>query len=91
MWNEIEDNEGYLHKVMFMDKVTFHFKTCVNLYNCKIWESPQLDKFFWVCMSYSKGDCVVGPFFFVERTITGDICLYLLEQFVSPSNQTTFK
>jgi hypothetical protein len=50
MLSEIADNEGYLQWVMFMGKATFHINGCVNHYNCRIWGSPQLNKFFeYVC------------------------------------------
>jgi hypothetical protein len=78
MLSEIDDNEGYLQRVMFTDEATFHINCCVNRYNCKIWGLWQPNEFFEYVRDTPKvnmwcgllHDRVVGSFFFVERTIT---------------------
>jgi hypothetical protein len=92
MLSEIDDNEGYLQRVMFTDEATFHInllRQSLQLQNLGITRTEWI---FWVRTWYPKGeravwttrDRVVGPFFFVERNITRDIYLQLLEQFVFP-------
>jgi hypothetical protein len=92
MLSEIDDNEGYLQRVMFTDEATFHINGCVNCYNCRIWGSQELNESFEyerdtpkvnVCCGLPQ-DRMVGPLFFVERTTTGEIYLDLLQQFVFP-------
>jgi hypothetical protein len=75
MLSEIDDNEGYLQRVMFMDEATFHINGCVNRYKCRIWGSQQQNEFLecirdtpqvnvWCGLLY---DHVVGPFFFCGK------------------------
>jgi hypothetical protein len=96
--SEIDDNEGDLQKVMFVDEATFHINGCVSHYNCRIWGLQQPNEFFECVHDTPKvnmwcgllHDRVVGRFFScVERTITGHIYLDLLEQFVFPQADCT--
>lgn len=73
------------------DKSTFHIKGCISHYNCRIFGLQQLHEFFEygydtpkVNIHALQHDRMVRCFCFVERTITGDICLDLLEQLVPP-------
>jgi hypothetical protein len=71
----------------FTDEATFHINGCVNRHNCRIWGSQQPNEFFqyvrgspkanvWCGLMYDR---VVGPFMFVENTITGGSYLDMLE------------
>jgi hypothetical protein len=46
MLSEIDDNEGYLQRVMLTDEATFHINGYVNRYNCRIWGSQEPNEFF---------------------------------------------
>jgi hypothetical protein len=79
-------------QVCFTDEATFHVNGCVNRHNCRIWGSEQPNKIHEYVRGSAKVnvwcgllcDCVVGPFFFTESTITGDIYLDLLQLYVFP-------
>jgi hypothetical protein len=86
MLNAIDD-ESYLNRIFFSDEATLHINGCVNRHNCRIWESQQPNEVFqfvrgspkvnvWCGLTYDR---VVGPFMFVENTITGDSYLDMLE------------
>jgi hypothetical protein len=92
MLSEIDDNEGCLKWVMFIDEATFYMNSCVSCYNCRIWGSQQLNKLFeYVCGTLKVNiwcgllhDHVVGPFLWKDALLwTVDIYLHLLEQFFS--------
>jgi hypothetical protein len=65
---------------------------CVNRHNCRIWGSQQPNEIHEYVRGSAKVnvwcgllcDRVVGPFFFTESTITGDIYLDLLQLYVFP-------
>jgi hypothetical protein len=94
MLHRIEDDEGFLDSVIFGDESTFHVTGKVNTHNCRIWgsenpraslehvrDSPKVNVF--CALSKEK---VYGPFFFMEKTITGIVYLDMLEQFHLTSN-----
>lgn len=86
-------NEGaFLKNILFSDEATFHVSGLLNRHNCRIWgsehpheireierDSPKLN--VWCGVMYER---IVGPFFFAERTITGDIYLDMLTEYVIP-------
>ena len=87
MLSKIYDDESFLKCIIFTDEVTFHVNRCVNHHNCYIWGSGQPTevheyvhcspkKNVWCGLLY---DCIVGPFFFPQSTVTGNIYQDLLE------------
>jgi hypothetical protein len=70
-----------------------HVNGCVNRHNCRIWGSEQPNEIHEYVRGSAKVnvwcgllcDRLVGPFFFTESTITGDIYLELLQLFF-PTN-----
>ena len=64
--------------------------------SCRIWGTQQpneIDEYVrgspkanvWCGLLYDR---VTGPFFFSEKTVTGIVCLDLLEQYVFPQSET---
>lgn len=92
MLNGIDDNPNFLQRVLFTDEATFHINGSVNRYNCRIWGSQQPNEIQEYVRDSPKlnvwcglfHDQVIGPFFFVEKTITGLVYLDMLELFVLP-------
>jgi ferredoxin-like protein FixX len=92
MLNQIDDAETFLCQVCFTDEVTFRVNGCVNQHNCRIWGSEQPNEIHEYVHGSAKVnvwcgllcDHVVGPFFFTESTITGDIYLDFLQLYVFP-------
>ena len=88
MLNKIDDDERFLQRVLFTDEATFH----ANRNNCKIWGSQQSNEI----VEYDRGspnvnvwcglmhEQFIGPFFFIEQTITVHVYLDMLEQYVFP-------
>jgi hypothetical protein len=77
---------------MFSDEVTFHTCGKVNRHNIRIWgaENPHSvrehfrdSKKVNVWCGMVK-DRIIGPFFFIEPTVTGNIYLDMLQQFAVP-------
>ena len=96
MLNAIDEDETFLRHICFLDKATFYVNGCVNQHKCHIWGTKQLNEIHkyvrgspkvnvWCGLLY---DCVIGPFFFSESTITGVVYLDLLEQHVFPQIET---
>jgi hypothetical protein len=92
MLDRIDQNHNYLSNVMFSDETTFHSCGKVNRYNIRIWgsENPHSvrehvsdSKKVNVWCGMMK-DRIIGPFFFIEPTLTGNIYLDMLEQFAVP-------
>jgi hypothetical protein len=92
MLSRIEENDNYLDLVLFSDESTFHMCGKVSWHNCRIWDSenphqvieyerdtPKLN--VWLGL-HKHG--VIGPFFFMESTVTGHSYLDMLENFAVP-------
>jgi len=88
----IEENDNYLNLMLFSDESTFHVCGKVNRHNCRIWgsenphqvieyerDTPKLS--VWLGL-HKHG--VIGPFFFMESTVTGHSYLDMLENFAVP-------
>jgi hypothetical protein len=70
--SRIDEDSGYLSKVCFSDKATFHIPGTVNRHNCRIWgsenphvvweherDTPKLN--VWCGLTSAR---VIGPLFF---------------------------
>ena len=92
MQENIDNEDGFLEKVIFSDEATFHLSGKVNKQNVRIWgtenprefvehmrDSPKVNVF--CAMSKEK---VYGPEFFDEPTVTGNSYLKLLKKKVMP-------
>lgn len=88
----IENDNEYLQRVCFSDEATFHTSGKVNRHNVRIWgsenpnftreeirDSPKVN--VWCGLMHNK---IIGPFFFAELSITGNIYLDMLQHFVIP-------
>ena len=92
MLSRIEDDEDYLKKVMFTDEACFQVSGKVNWLNVRIWGSENPHKVIeHICDSPKVNvwcrllhDCLVGPFFFAEDTVTSTIYMNMLEGFAFP-------
>ncbi|XP_066996029.2 uncharacterized protein [Anabrus simplex] len=86
----IEEDDGFLDRVVFSDEATFHVSGKVNKQNVHIWgatkphcyvehvrDSPKVNVF--CAVSNTK---VYGPFFFNEQTVTGLTYLDLLTEWL---------
>lgn len=92
MLNQMAENESFLNEVVFSDEATFHISGCVNRHNVRIWgaqhphetfekerDSPKIN--VWCGLSREE---VIGPFFFAEKTINGNVYLDMLENYCFP-------
>jgi len=91
-----DEDETFLQRTCFSDEATFYVSGCVNRHNCHIWGAQQPNEIHeyvrgspkvnvWCGLLYNR---VIGPFFFSDKTITGVVCLDLLEQYVFPQVET---
>ena len=94
MLSRTEDDEDYLKKVMFTDEACFHASGKVNQHNVRIWgseshhvviehicDSPPVN--VWCDLLH---DCLVGPFFFVEDTVTSTIYMNMFGRIILPTD-----
>jgi hypothetical protein len=92
MLNRLEEYTLFLDKNVFSDEATFHLSGKVNRHNRIIWgsqnphqvvehvrDSPKVNVFCSVSRTQ-----VYGQFFFAEITVTGHVCLYMLDHFLVP-------
>ena len=92
MLDRIAEDETFLSRMMFTDEATFHVSGKVNRHNVHMWGSENPHTFIehirdspkvnvWCGLLQNQ---IVGPFFFQENTITGNIYLDMLENFAVP-------
>jgi hypothetical protein len=78
--------------VCFLDEETFYATGAVNMYNCRIWgsqnphvtcemETGSSKVNVKACLMHDK---LIGPFFFMEKTVTGHLYLDMLELYALP-------
>ena len=92
MLDRLDSDPGFLKRVCFKDESTFHVSGLLNRHNLRIWgsenprdtcelerDSPKLN--VRCRIMYNK---IIGPFFFAEKSITAQIFLDLLTEYVSP-------
>ena len=87
MLSRIEENNNYLGLVLFGDESTFHMCGKVNWHNCRIWGSENPHPVIEYERDASKLNVrlglykcgVIGPFFFMESTVTGHSYLDMLK------------
>jgi hypothetical protein len=95
MLNRINEDNAFLQRLLFSDEATFHLSGRVNHHNIRIWdseqprvvrqhrrESPKVN--VWCGLMH---DCIIGPFFFAEKTVTANVYSDMLEQSVIPQLQ----
>ena len=93
MLHKLDLDPGFLKRVCFSDKSTFHVSESISRHNSRIWgsqnphethelerDSPKLN--VWCGTMHDKK--IIGPFFFAEKSITVQICLDFLTDYVSP-------
>lgn len=86
------EEDTFAERLIFSDESTFHISGKVNRHNVRIWasenprdviqherDSPKVNVF--CAISVNK---VYGPFFFMEKTITGTVYLDMLENWLFP-------
>ena len=92
MLDRLDPDPGFLKCVCFSDESTFHVSGLLNRHNLRIWgsENPydtcvlERDSFklnVWCGIMHDK---IIGPFFFAEKSITAQIYLDVLTEYVSP-------
>lgn len=92
MLNRIDDDEHFLSHVLFSDEATFNLSGKVNRHNVRIWGSqnphviqehvrgsPKIH--VWCGLLHND---IIGPFFFIENTVTGNSYLDMLVNFAVP-------
>lgn len=92
------EQEDFADKLIFSDESTFHTCGKVNKHNVRIWgtanpkdvmthvrDSPKVNVF--AAMSSSR---VYGPFFFMEKTVTGIVYLDMLQLWLMPQLQEDY-
>jgi hypothetical protein len=92
MLDRIDNDNGFLDRVIFSDESTFHVCGIINRHNGRIWgseslhavreyerDSPKLN----VPCAVSRHE-VIGPFFFQEKTLNGTNYLDMRELFAVP-------
>jgi transposase len=90
--DRLAEDENYLRRIFFSDEATFHLSGKVNKQNVRIWgtENPHCyqehtrdsEKINVWCGLFH--DRVIGPFFFQENNINGNIYIDMLENFAFP-------
>ena len=89
---QISEDEKFLNRVCFSDEATFYVSGKINTHNVRIWgsehphvtrelhrNSPKVN--IWCGMMHNQ---IIGPFFFNEETITANVYLDLLTEYVVP-------
>ena len=92
MLHRLDSDPGFLKRVCFSDESTFHVSGLINRHNSRIWGSQNPHETYELERDYPKlivwrgimHDKIIGPFFFAEKSITAQIYLYLLTEYVSP-------
>ena len=92
MLDRLDSDPGFLKRVCFSDESTFHVSGLLNRHNLRIWgsenphdtcelewNSPKLS--VWCGIMHDK---IIGPFFFAGKSITAQIYLDALTEYVSP-------
>ena len=92
MLHRLDSDPGFFKRVCFSDESTFYVSRLINRHNSGIWgsqnphetyelerDSPKLN--VWCGIMHDK---IIGPFFFAEKSITAQIYLDLLTEYVSP-------
>ena len=90
MLQRISEDEKFLKRICFSDEATFHVSGKLKKHNIRIWglehpheirelerDSPKVN--VWCKIMCNR---VIGPFFFHETTITADVYLDLLTEYV---------
>ena len=92
MLDRLDSDPRFSKRVCFSDESTFHVSGLMNRHNSRIWgsqnphetyelerDSPKLN--VWCGIRHDK---IIVPFFFAEKSITAQIHLDLLTEYVSP-------
>lgn len=89
---KMEEDGDFLNRICFSDEATFRVSGNLNKHNARIWgsENPHLTREIEndspkvnVCGGLLCNK-VIGPFFFEENTITADIYLDTLTEYITP-------
>jgi hypothetical protein len=88
----MERDEGLSKRIIFSDEATFHLTGKVNRHNIRIWgsekpvtvvemerDSPKVKVFCAVSRR-----CVFGTFFFVKKSVTGQVYRKMLQNWLMP-------
>jgi hypothetical protein len=88
----ILQNPANKNMIFFSDEANFYLSGLVNKQNCRIWgyekplevwplplHSPKIN--VWCAIS---ANCIIGPYFFEEETVTGENYLEMLKEFFHP-------
>ena len=91
MLQRISEDEAFFKRVCFSDEATFHASGKLNKQNVRIWgsedphasrelqrDSPKVN--VWCGIMCNR---IIGPFFFNEASITADVYLDLLTEYVA--------
>ena len=92
MLQQISKDEEFLKRICFSDETTFHVSGKLNKHNVRIWGSEQPHEIRKLERDSPKVNVgcgimcnrVIGPFFSHETTITADVYLNLLTEYVAP-------
>lgn len=92
MLERISEDETFLRRVCFSDEATFHVSGKLNKHNVRIWgsEHPHVTREIvrnslkvnvWCGIMCNR---IIGPFFFKETSISANVYLDLLTEYVAP-------
>ena len=92
MLQRISEDKEFLKRICFSDEATFHVSGKLNKHNVRIWGAEHLHEIrelerdstkvnVWCTIMCNR---VIGTFFFHETTITADVYLDLLTEYVAP-------
>ena len=92
MLQRISEDEAFLERVCFSDEATFHVSGKLNKHNVRIWGSENLHAsrelqrdspkvYVWYGIMCNR---IIGPFFFNEASVTANVYLDLLTEYVAP-------
>jgi len=89
---QLNEDSGYLRRIIFSDECSFSLSGGVNKQNCRIWgterpstvyESPQSSASIMVWCALSKKE-IIGPYFFENESVTGETYKRMLRYFFFP-------
>ena len=92
MLHRLDSDPGFLKRVCFSDESKFHVSGLINRQNSRTWGSQNPHETYelkrdslklnvWCGIMHDK---IIGPFSFAEKSITAQIYLDLLTEYVSP-------
>ena len=90
MLDRLDSDPGFMKCVCFNDESTFHVSGLLNRHNLRIWDSENPHETCELKWNFPKlnvwcgimQDKIIDPFFFTEKSISAQIYLNILTEYV---------